>query len=70
MVNKMLEIDSAVFIEERKNESYKIYCIKENPEEIINKIMNTVGRYIYNFKRHKATLEEYLEFSNIKEKYV
>jgi len=69
-LNKMLDIDSAVFIEERKNERYKIYCIKENPEEIINKIMNTVGRYIYNFKRHKATLEEYLEFSNIKEKYV
>ncbi|MFX0071556.1 MAG: hypothetical protein ACFFAO_10745 [Candidatus Hermodarchaeota archaeon] len=64
-LKKMLEIDSAIFIEERKNERYKIYCTKENPEKIIMKLINSVGDFVYNFKRHKATLEEYLEFVNL-----
>ncbi len=64
-LDKMLKIDSAIFIEERKKERYKIYCIKDNPEKIINKLMNSIGRYVYSFKRRKATLEDYLEFSKI-----
>jgi len=66
----MIEIDSTLFIEKRKNERYIIYCTKENPEKIIIKLMASVGDYIYNFKRYKASLEEYLEFLEINQKKV
>ena len=69
-LEKMLEIDSALFIEKRKNERYKIYCTRENPEKIIIKLMASVGDYIYNFKIYKASLEEYLEFLEINQKKV
>lgn len=67
---KMREIDSAIFVEERKHEKYKIYCIKENPNIIVNKLMASIGDYIYNFKIHKASLKDYLELSKINENYV
>ncbi len=69
VLDKMLKIDTAIFIEERKNERYKIYCTDENPDKILIKIFESIGDYIYNFKRHKASLEEYLEFMEIKEKF-
>jgi ABC-2 type transport system ATP-binding protein len=67
-LEKMLEIKTAIFIEERKNERYKLYCIRESPDKILIKLFETIGDYIYNFKRHQASLGEYLEFMEIKEK--
>jgi len=67
---KMRAIKSALFIEERKNEKYKIYCINEHPNIIINKLMGSIGDYIYNYKIHKASLKDYLELSKINENYV
>ncbi|MHA1526059.1 MAG: hypothetical protein ACTSQD_03425, partial [Promethearchaeota archaeon] len=67
---KMRAIKSALFIEERKNEKYKIYCITEHPNIIINKLMGSIGDYIYTYKIHKASLKDYLELSKINENYV
>ena len=67
---KMREIDSALFVEERKNEKYKLFCIKEPPNSIVNKLMDSIGDYIYNYKIHKASLKDYLELSKINENYV
>jgi len=67
---KMRAIKSALFIEERKNEKYKIYCINEHPNIIINKLMGSIGDYIYNYKIHKASLKDYLELSKINKNYV
>ena len=67
---KMRAIESALFVEERKNEKYKIYCLTEHPNIIINKLMGSIGDYIYNYKIHKATLNDYLELSKINENYV
>lgn len=67
---KMRAIKSALFVEERKNEKYKIYCINEHPNIIINKLMDSIGDYIYNYKIHKASLKDYLELSKINENYV
>lgn len=67
---KMHEIDSAIFVEERKDEKYKLYCIKEPPNIIVNKLMASIGDHIYNYKIHKATLKDYLELSKINENYV
>lgn len=69
-LDKMLKIETVIFIEERKNERYKIYCIDENPNKVLVKLFESIGDYIYNFKRHKASLEEYLEFMEIKDKVV
>ena len=66
---KMHEIDSAIFVEERKNEKYKLYCIKEPPNIIVNKLMASIGNYLYNYKIHKASLKDYLELSKINENY-
>ena len=67
---KMRAIESALFVEERKNEKYKIYCINEHPNIIVNKLMDSIGDYIYNYKIHKASLKDYLELSKINENYV
>lgn len=69
-LKKMLEIDTALFIEERKNEKYKIFCIKENPNKIIVKLMELIGDSIYNIDVHKASLEEYLLFLQINQKNI
>ena len=69
-LDNMLKIKTVIFIEERKHERYKIYCIDENPNIILVKLFESIGDYIYNFKRQKATLEEYLQFMEIKEKKV
>ena len=69
-LTKMRAIDSALFVEERKNEKYKIYCINERANIIINKLMVSIGDYIYNYKIHKASLKDYLELSKINENYV
>ncbi len=69
-LDKMLKIKTVIFIEERKHERYKIYCIDETPDKVLIKLFESIGDYIYNFKRDKASLENYLEFMEIKDKVV
>ncbi|MFX1310605.1 MAG: hypothetical protein ACFE8C_12965, partial [Promethearchaeota archaeon] len=64
-LKNMFEIKSAAFITERVNEKYKIFT-KENPDQLIIKLMKTIGPYLYNYKKKKATIGEYLEFLEIK----
>ncbi|MFX1329298.1 MAG: hypothetical protein ACFE91_14305 [Promethearchaeota archaeon] len=47
--------------EERKNEKYKIF-MKGNPNKMIIQIIELFGKYLFSFKRHKASLEDYKEF--------
>ncbi|TFG25417.1 MAG: ABC transporter ATP-binding protein [Promethearchaeota archaeon] len=63
-LKKMLEIKSATFITERVNEKYKIFS-RKNPDQLIIKLMEIVGPYIYNYKKYKASMHEYLEFFNL-----
>ena len=65
-LDKMLKIKTVIFIEERRHERYKIYCIDENPNKVLVKLFESIGDYIYNFKRHIASLEEYLEFIRLR----
>ncbi|MFX0134994.1 MAG: hypothetical protein ACFFDN_15240 [Candidatus Hodarchaeota archaeon] len=64
-LKKMLEIKSATFITERVNEKYKIFT-RENPDQLIIKLMDIIGAYIYNYKKYKASMLEYLEFFNLR----
>jgi ABC-type multidrug transport system ATPase subunit len=56
--------EDAIIIEERQNEKFKIFS-QENADDLIIKLMNIVGPYVYNFKRFKPSLAEYLEFRSI-----
>lgn len=56
--------EDAIIIEERKNEKFKIFS-QENPDDLVIKLMNIVGPFVYNFKRFKPSLSEYLEFKSI-----
>ncbi|MFX0142374.1 MAG: hypothetical protein ACFFDN_52525, partial [Candidatus Hodarchaeota archaeon] len=60
-LKEALSLKSGIFIEERKNERYKIFS-KENPEELILQLIELLGPSLYNFKRFKASIGEYLEF--------
>ncbi len=60
-LKKMLKFKSVIFIEERRNEKYKLF-IQEDPEKIIMALLELFGSKLYNFKRFRATLGEYLEF--------
>lgn len=66
LLESMVNIENAIFIEERKNEKYKIYS-EENPDELILKILHFVGPFLYTFKRKKPKLEDYLQFKAIKD---
>ncbi|MFX1273766.1 MAG: hypothetical protein ACFFBP_11970 [Promethearchaeota archaeon] len=64
-IKQMLKMDSVIFIEERRNEKYKLF-IQENPEKIIIFLLELFGSKLYNFRRFRATLGEYLEFLEYK----
>lgn len=57
-------LEDAIVIEEREYEKYKIFS-QENPDELIIKLMNIIGPFLYNFKRFKPSLAEYLEFMEV-----
>jgi len=67
VLKKMFEIKSATFITERVNEKFKIFT-RENPDQLIIKLMEIIGPYIYNYKKNKASMLEYLEFFNLIQK--
>jgi len=56
--------ESAIIIEERQNEKFKIFS-QENPDELVISLMKIIGPFLYNFKRFKPSLAEYLEFMEI-----
>ncbi|MBN1800296.1 MAG: hypothetical protein JW891_02260 [Candidatus Lokiarchaeota archaeon] len=60
-VKEMRSLDSVFIIEERRNEKYKLF-VKEDPEIILLYLLELFGPKLYNFKRFKATLGEYIEF--------
>jgi len=59
---KMFEIKNALFKTERRNEKYKIFTTRGDPDHLINQLLELVGPYIYSFKKSQATFGEYLEY--------
>ncbi len=60
-LTKIKEIQNAIFIEERKNEKYKIFTA-DDPNDLIQNLMKILGPSLYNFRRYKASISDYLEF--------
>ncbi|TXT66234.1 MAG: hypothetical protein BAJALOKI3v1_40044 [Promethearchaeota archaeon] len=60
-INKLFELKSAIVIEERKYEKYKLFP-KEAPNEIIKKLIHIFGPDLYSFKRYRASLTEVAQF--------
>ncbi|MFX0059098.1 MAG: hypothetical protein ACFE85_12680 [Candidatus Hodarchaeota archaeon] len=62
LIRKIYEFDQiSLVIEERKNEKYRLY-IKSNPNKLIVELIELFGPHLFNFKRSKASLGDYLEF--------
>ncbi|MFX1567607.1 MAG: hypothetical protein ACFFCV_04475 [Promethearchaeota archaeon] len=62
MIKKLYDLDEIAKIqEERKNERYKIF-LKDDPRKIILKLTELFGSSLFNFKRSKANLGDYVEF--------
>jgi ABC-type branched-subunit amino acid transport system ATPase component len=64
-LKKMNDLDSIIFIEERREEKYKLF-LKENPDKIIMQLMDIFGSNLYNFRRFQASLGDYLEYTEAK----
>jgi hypothetical protein len=64
-LKKMNDLESIIFIEERRDEKYKLF-LKENPDKVIMQLMDIFGPNLYNFRRFQASLGEYLEFQSAK----
>jgi len=64
-LKKMSDLESVIFIEERRDEKYKLF-LKENPDKVIMQLMDIFGPNLYNFRRFQASLGEYLEFQSAK----
>ncbi len=64
-LKQMFKLKSIIFIEQRRNEKYKLF-IQENPENVIMLLLELFGSKLYNFKRFRATLGDYLEFLEYK----
>jgi len=61
-LQKMNNLESIIFIEERRDEKYKLF-LKEDPDQIVMDLINIFGPKLYNFRRFKASLGEYLEYT-------
>lgn len=64
-LEKLNDLESIIFIEERRDEKYKLF-LKENPDIIIMQLIDIFGPNLYNFRRFQASLGEYLEFNEAK----
>jgi len=51
----------SLFLEERKNEKYKLF-IKENPNEVLVDLTKLFGSKLFSFKRTRASLLDYINF--------
>ncbi len=56
--------NTALTIEERRNERFKIF-LKTNPDKFIIELTKILGSSLVSFKRSQATLKEYLEFKEL-----
>ncbi|MHA1488699.1 MAG: hypothetical protein ACTSRI_03475 [Promethearchaeota archaeon] len=65
-IKRMLELKTAIFIEERKNEKFKLF-LRDDPNKIILQLIEIFGSNLFNFKRFKATLDEYLQYTQFLE---
>ncbi|MBY9005390.1 MAG: hypothetical protein KGD63_01395 [Candidatus Lokiarchaeota archaeon] len=63
-IKKLFELGTAIVIEERKSEKYKLFP-KEDPNNLIKKIIHIFGKDLQSFKRYKASLNEFVEFLEI-----
>ncbi len=63
-IKKLFELGTAIVIEERKFEKYKLFP-KEDPNNIIKKIIHIFGKQLQSFKRYRASLHEFVEFLEI-----
>ncbi|MFX1572480.1 MAG: hypothetical protein ACFFB0_07000 [Promethearchaeota archaeon] len=62
LIKKLFKFEEIAKIkEERKNEKYKLF-LKSDPNKMVIRIIELFGQYLYSFKRHKASLGDYLEF--------
>ena len=61
ILKEIVNIESSIFLPERINEKYKIFT-KEDPDVVIQKIIQLAGPYLYSFNKRKANYGEYLEF--------
>jgi predicted ABC-type transport system involved in lysophospholipase L1 biosynthesis ATPase subunit len=61
IMNEMFNIEDVVFIEERKNEKYKLF-LHRDPDEVILQLIEILGPSLFHLKVFKASLGEYLEF--------
>jgi len=65
-IQELFNLESAIVIEERKHEKYKLFP-KDNPDKLIKKVINIFGPDLYSFKRYRASLGDlrlYLEISS------
>lgn len=63
-IKELFELESAIVIEERKHEKYKLFP-KENPDKLIKKLIHIFGSDLYSFKRYRASLGEFAQFLEI-----
>ena len=61
VLKELINIESSIFLTERINEKYKIFS-KEDPDKIIQKIIQLAGPYLYSFNKRKANFGEYILF--------
>lgn len=61
VINEMFNLNNIIFIEERKNEKYKLF-LKKSPDEVILQLIEILGPSLFHLKVYKASLGEYLEF--------
>ncbi|MFX1313018.1 MAG: hypothetical protein ACFFHD_10435 [Promethearchaeota archaeon] len=61
-IKELFKIEEIAKIkEERKNEKYKLF-LNSDPNQIVVRLTELFGQYLFNFKRYKASLGDYLEF--------
>ncbi len=63
-IQELFKLESAIVIEERKNEKYKLFP-KEDPDKLVKKLIHLFGPDLYSFKRYRASLGEFAQFLEI-----
>ena len=62
LIKKLYKFEEIAKIrEERKNEKYKLF-LNSDPNQMVIRLTELFGQYLFSFKRHKASLGDYLEF--------
>ena len=65
-LKNMNDLESIIFIEERREEKYKLF-LKEDPDKVIMQLIKIYGPKLYNFRRFQGNLGDYLEFNEAKQ---